>query len=132
MEKNFEEIDVLELVYLLLKKWYLIVVCLILATTSAFLVTKFYLKPVYKAESTLFLGKEPGQIALSITDIQLNNQHLWIANVNRRVAKIINENLVLILRISSKVGVTTVKDSRIFSISYEDTDPELAANVVNN
>ncbi|HOQ38592.1 MAG TPA: polysaccharide biosynthesis tyrosine autokinase [Acetivibrio sp.] len=135
MEKNFEEIDVLELVYLLLKKWYLIVVCLILATTTAFLVTKFYLKPVYKAESTLFLGKEPGQIALSITDIQLNNQlvvdYRQILK-SRRVAKIINEKLgVDIKEFQSKVGVTTVKDSRIFSISYEDTDPELAANVVN-
>jgi capsular exopolysaccharide synthesis family protein len=135
MERNFEEIDVLELVYLLLKKWYLMVICLVLATCSAFAVTKLYLKPIYKAEATLFLGKEPGQIALSISDIQLNNQlvvdYRQILK-SRRVAKIINQKLgVDIKEFQGKVEVTTVKDSRIFNISYEDVDAELAANVVN-
>ncbi|NMB33594.1 MAG: polysaccharide biosynthesis tyrosine autokinase [Clostridium sp.] len=135
MEKNFEEIDVLELAYLLLKKWYLMAICFILAVTSAFAVTKYYLRPVYKAESTLFLGKEKDQVTLSITDIQLNNQLVGDYRQilkSRRVAEIINEKLgVEIREFRGKVGVTTVKDSRIFSISYENTDPILAADVVN-
>ena len=59
MDKNdFVSIDIRELLYLLLKKWYLIVLCFVLSTTSAFLITQYYLRPVYTAETTLFLGKE--------------------------------------------------------------------------
>lgn len=136
MEKNdFVEINIREWVYLLLRKWYLIAICFALAVSSAFLVTQFYLKPVYKAESTLFLGKEKDQISLSFADIQVNNQ--LVVDYRQilksyRVAEVIQQKLgVDIEKFQGNVSVSTVKDSRIFSINYEDTDPERAAKVVN-
>lgn len=75
MDKNdFVSIDIRELLYLLLKKWYLIVLCFVLSTTSAFLITQYYLRPVYTAETTLFLGKERQKVDFSFADIQVNNQ----------------------------------------------------------
>lgn len=76
MGKNdYIEIDIREILIVLLKRWYLIAICFILATGSSFAITKFYLKPVYKAQTTLFLGKESDKVAsLSIADIQVNNQ----------------------------------------------------------
>lgn len=136
MEKDdILEIDIREIVYLLLKKWYLIVLCFVLAAGSAFVVTQFYIKPVYKAETTLFLGKESGQVSLSFSDIQVNNQLVVDYRMilqSRRVAEVIQQKLgVDIRKFQNNVNVTTVKDSRLFSISYEDTDPKLAADVVN-
>lgn len=132
---DFVEVDIRELMYLLLKRWYLIVICFALATGTAFAVTQFYLKPVYKAQTTLFLGKENGKVALSFADIQVNNQLVVDYREilkSRRVAEEIQQKLgVDAEKFQGNVDVRTVKDSRIFSISYEDTDPELAANVVN-
>lgn len=137
MEKNeYIEIDIREILIILLKRWYLIAICFILATGSSFAITKFYLKPIYKAQTTLFLGKESEKVAsLSIADIQVNNQlvsdyrELLKSNL---VAESIEKKLgVKASKIKSSVNVQTVKDSRIFSISYEDTDPKLASDVVN-
>ncbi|TYQ15981.1 UNVERIFIED_CONTAM: capsular exopolysaccharide synthesis family protein [Acetivibrio alkalicellulosi] len=137
MERNdFEEIDLREISFLLLRKWYIIIGCFILATVSAYLVTNYYLKPIYRSESTLFLGKESGNIGgLSIGDIQLNNQ--LIADYrellkSRTVAERVGEELgVSPAKLLRNVDVRTVKDSRIFKISYEDYNPQLAMDVVN-
>jgi len=53
-----------------------------------------YIKPVYKAETTLFLGKEKDQVSLSFSDIQVNNQLVVDYREilqSRRVAEIINQ-----------------------------------------
>jgi len=136
MEKDdILEIDLREIVYILLKKWYLIVLCFVLSAGTAFVVTQFYIKPVYKAETTLFLGKEKDQVSLSFSDIQVNNQLVVDYREilqSRRVAEIINQKFgVGIQEFQKNVNVKTVKDSRLFSISYEDTDPKRAADIVN-
>jgi len=133
MEKDdILEIDLREIVYILLKKWYLIVLCFVLSAGTAFVVTQFYIKPVYKAETTLFLGKEKDQVSLSFSDIQVNNQLVVDYREilqSRRVAEIINQKFgVGIQEFQKNVNVKTVKDSRLFSISYEDTDPKRAAD----
>lgn len=136
MDKNdFVSIDIRELLYLLLKKWYLIVLCFVLSTTSAFLITQYYLRPVYTAETTLFLGKERQKVDFSFADIQVNNQ--LVADyrellMSRTVAEEIEKKLgVPVSVFQGNVSVKTVKDSRIFSISYADTDRERAAAVAN-
>jgi len=136
MDKNdFVSIDIRELLYLLLKKWYLIVLCFVLSTTSAFLITQYYLRPVYTAETTLFLGKERQKVDFSFADIQVNNQ--LVADyrellMSRTVAEEIEKKLgVPVSVFQGNVSVKTVKDSRTFSISYADTDRERAAAVAN-
>jgi len=77
---------------------YLIVLCFVLSAGTAFVVTQFYIKPVYKAETTLFLGKEKDQVSLSFSDIQVNNQLVVDYREilqSRRVAEIINQSLEL-------------------------------------
>lgn len=75
MERNsFEEIEVRRF-FLLLRKWYVVAACFIFVTVSTYLITSYYLTPIYRSEATLFLGKESGNVGgLSIGDIQLNNQ----------------------------------------------------------
>lgn len=137
MERNdFEEIDLREILFLLLRKWYIVAICFIFVTISTLLITSYYLTPIYKSEATLFLGKESGNVgALSIGDIQLNNQLiadyrelLKSRTVAERVGEKLNVNSGKLLK---NVDVRTVKDSRIFKISYEDSNPDLAREVVN-
>lgn len=137
MENNdFVGIDIRELLFLFIRKWYLIAICLILAAGTAYAVTEYYLKPVYKAETTLFLGKEKDKVGgLSFMDIQVNSQ---LVTDYRELLKsrLVGERVQAKLGVNAdtftkNVDVSTVKDSRIFSISYMDTNPKLAADVVN-
>ncbi|MDP4179691.1 MAG: polysaccharide biosynthesis tyrosine autokinase [Bacillota bacterium] len=133
---DFVEVDIRELIFLLLRKWYILLICLILSTGVAFLVTKYYLKPIYRAETTLFLGKEKDKIgALSLLDLQVNSQ-LVVDYREILKSRLVAENIqsklgVDIKTFQNNVDVMTVKDSRIFKISYDDSDPKLACNVVN-
>ncbi len=134
---DLAEIDIRELLYLLLRRWYLVVICFVLAAGTAFAVTQFYLKPVYRAETTLFLGKEKDKIGgISFTDLQVNSQLVIDYREilkSRMVAERIQQKLgVDVGKFQRNVNVQTVKDSRIFKISYEDNSPKLAANVVND
>jgi polysaccharide biosynthesis transport protein len=135
-QNEFIEIDLREIGIILLKKWYFIVVCFVLATGSTFVVTRFYMDKVYRAETTLFLGKEKDKIGgLSFTDLQVSNQLVVDYREmlkTRLVAERIKDKIGVDPSVFQKgVDVKTVKDSRLLSISYEDTDPEIAARVVN-
>jgi capsular exopolysaccharide synthesis family protein len=134
--KDFIEVDIRELILMLLRKWYILLICLVIATGVSYAVTAFYLKPVYRAETTLFLGKEKDKVgALSLLDLQVNSQLVVDYREilkSRLVAENINSKLgVNIKTFQKNVDVMTVKDSRIFQISYDDYDPKLAAKVVN-
>ncbi|MDQ2085669.1 polysaccharide biosynthesis tyrosine autokinase [Herbivorax sp. ANBcel31] len=137
MQRNeFEEIDLREIMFLLIRKWYLVAICFIFVTVSTFLVTSYYLTPIYRSEATLFLGKESGNVGgLSIGDIQLNNQ--LIADYrglleSRSVAERVGDKLdVSPTRLRRNIDVSIVRDSRIFKIAYEDANPDLAMEVVD-
>lgn len=134
--EDFIEVDIRELILILLRKWYILLICFILAAGVSYIVTAFYIKPVYRAETTLFLGKEKDKIgALSLLDLQINSQLVVDYREilkSRLVAEKIQSKLgIEAVAFQHNVDVTTIKDSRIFKISYDDHDPKLAAKVVN-
>jgi capsular polysaccharide biosynthesis protein len=119
MQKNdFVEIDLREMLYLLLKRWYIIVMCFVLAAVTAFAVTQFYLKPIYRAETSLFLGQEKDKVNLSLSDLQVGSQLIIDYREilkSRLVAERIQQKLgVDVKRFQSNVDVQTLKDSRLF------------------
>lgn len=132
------EIDLRELIAMILRRWYIVLLCVVLAIGAAYWVSWFYLVPVYQAETTLFLGKEKDQIgALSIADLQTNNQliedYKGIVQ-SRQVAEAAIQSLGLDMDWTSfteKVGVSSVGESRLFKITFDSTNPQLAADVTN-
>ena len=71
------DIDLKEIFLLLLKRWYIIALAILIIPTVTYIVSKYYMKPVYRAETTLFLGKEKDKLgALSLQDLQAGSQLL--------------------------------------------------------
>lgn len=135
-QDDFVEIDIRELVTFLVKKWYLIIICFVLAAGAALAVTQFYLKPIYRAETTLFLGKEQDKIGgLSFMDLQVNSQlvidYREILKSNLVAEQVHGKLGVNVETFKKNVNLETVKDSRIFRITYDDSNPKLTADVVN-
>jgi succinoglycan biosynthesis transport protein ExoP len=77
-EREYEwadELDLLDMLHILRNRWWVIAVCFVLAVAISAVVTYNFIVPVYKAETTLFAGKEPNRIAsLDLSDLNLDQR----------------------------------------------------------
>jgi len=139
MDNEYREIDLKEIFYLIKTKWWIIVICFVTAVMAATIYSFFILDPVYKAEALLFVGREPDEKSdpYSMTQIQINQKLIMDYREiikSRGAATGVIEALELSMSadtFKSKISVTTVNDSRMFKISFEHSNPQLAADVVN-
>ncbi|GMQ56969.1 hypothetical protein AN1V17_13630 [Vallitalea sediminicola] len=138
MENEYQEIDLRELIRVILRKWWIIAIFLVIGTVSTYLVTTYYMKPVYEAKTSLFIGKEKGDIgSISLGDLQLNSKLITdyreIAK-SRLVADEVINNLNINMDLKafrSNLSISTVKDSRLFTINVQHTNPKLATDIAN-
>lgn len=141
MDKEFdtmEEIDLREILHIMRNHWWVIVLCFLTAVISSLIVNYKVLIPVYKAETSLFAGKEPGKIAsLDLGDLNLN-QKLVVDYREIVLSRLVAEQVIKDLDLDMEVGtfrkrvnVATIRDSRFFSISFESSDPKMAMDIAN-
>jgi succinoglycan biosynthesis transport protein ExoP len=134
-----QDINLREIIYLLRIKWWIIAICFIVAVIGATIYSYLIANPVYSANALLFVGKEPGEEddPYSIAQMQVNER---LVMDYREIIKSRTAANEVIKRLDLKVkpeylqrgmNVTTVSNSRMFKISFESTDPEFAADVVN-
>ena len=107
--------------------------------TVSFVVSFYFLKPVYKAETTLFVGKEGNKAGgIELGEIKLNDELVsdYRAIITSRLAaREVIDKLELDMSVESfqrQIEVTTASNSRLMKISCEDTDPQLAMNIANS
>lgn len=135
---DFMEIDLREIIRILLQKWWVIGIFFLIAVTASFIISFYILHPVYKAEATLFVGKEGNKLGgIELGEIQLNDKLVsdYREIIKSRLAarEIIRQlNLdVSVESFQNRVTVTTVNNSRLMKIAFESTEPQLAMDVAN-
>ena len=137
---KIREINFHELFLEMLKKWWMFIILMVSFAFGGCFLTDELITPVYQAESVLFIGENPNDLAgigISIAELQTNNQlildYKQIA-LTRLVIKEVKENIGMsgtIQTIRDNVSISTVDESRLINVSYRDTDPVLAAKVAN-
>lgn len=138
-QNRYDEIDIREIIHLLRVGWRVVALFFAIAVAVAALVSFYVLEPIYKAESTLFVGKESGSPIAGIDLGQFSLEQKLVADYreiiqSRLVAQEVLEALDLDMDIEvfqNKISVTTVSDSRLFRIGFESPNPELARDVTN-
>jgi succinoglycan biosynthesis transport protein ExoP len=97
------------------------------------------IKPVYLAETSLFVGKENSLIgSIDLNDFSLDQKLVTDYREiikSKLVSKEVIEKLNLDMDVETfheRMSVTTIKDSRFFKISFESTDPQIAMDVANS
>jgi non-specific protein-tyrosine kinase len=133
-----EEIDLR--VYLqILQRWlWLIILCTLIAAISAYVISAKFMRPVYRAETTLMVQPSGGTSGtLQYQDVLLGER---IAKTYAEIikSKALQEKLLTKLgyppeleKLPFNVSVQVVRDTQLIKIGVESEDPELAANAAN-
>lgn len=131
------EIDLLEVFQVLLGKAGLILGTGIFAALVCFMVSSFILVPVYESTTKIYILNKTDNSSVTYSDVQMGTQ------LTKDYAELINSRYVLEEVIQKlgledeysgllhKVHVETPADTRIVSITVEDTDPVQAMNTAN-
>ena len=135
-EDDEMEIDLLELLQLMLKRWWLIIGCAVVFAAAAFGYTKLFVTPQYEASSMIYILSKTTSIS-SALDLQLGKQLTvdfeTLATSRPVVEKVIDE-LGLDTEYETLVGSITVSnptDTQILKISARNPDPVLARDISN-
>lgn len=136
-ENDEIEIDLLEVINILLGKIWLILGAGLFFALIFFVVSKFVLTPYYDSTTKIYILNKTDSNTISYSDVQIGTQ------LTKDYAELIGSRYVLEAVIQKlgldteykslldQVSVSTPTDTRIVSITVEDTDPVQAMNIAN-
>lgn len=130
------EIDLKELFYVIKQKLWLILLAGIVGAAGFGLFTAMVMKPVYTSSAMLYIVNKTTTLT-SLTDLQLGTQltkDYKVLVTSRPVTAQVITNLDLNLnheQLIGKISVGNPADTRILTISVEDTDPYMAKSIAD-
>ena len=131
-----DEIDLLELAGVLWKKILFIAIGFAVGAFLAFGITKLFITPLYKAQSTIYVFTKSTSIT-SIADINIGSaltvDFKYIGTTRDVIEAAIKElNLnTTYEKLSKSISITNPSSSRLLEITVTDVDPVAAANISN-
>lgn len=138
IENQEIEIDLLELLHILFGRIGLILNVGILAAIVCFIISEFVLTPVYESTTKIYILNKTESSSVTYSDVQMGTQ------LTKDYAELIGSRYVL-EEVIQKLGlenmtyndllgtvsVNTPTDTRIVSITVENTDPVQAMRIAN-
>lgn len=131
------EIDLLEVLHILLQRWWLIVLIGITTAMIGFSISFFVISPTYESTTKIYILNKNDNQTVTYSDVQLGTQ------LTKDYSELINSRYVLEEVIQSlrldldykalkeKVNVSSPADTRIVAITVTDTDPATAMKIAN-
>lgn len=139
-----EELDLLELLQILLKRKWFIVLSVVVVASIAFGYTKYGITPQYKSEMTLMVNSSKGS---SISDIA-SSFDLGSINFSQKLvvtySEIVKSRIVLeqvidkmdldmsYKQLLDSISASPVGSTEILKITVKSTDPILSSDIANN
>ena len=140
MELREAELDLKEIMHIIRKRLWFIVLVTILAVGAGGVISLFVLEPVYRASATIIVGKPSSYLdgnRLQIEDLNLNQR---LAKTYGEIIKSrgVLENVIFQLKLNlttqqlkEKTLVKLVEGTEFITISVTDTNPGRAAGIAN-
>ena len=131
------EVNVGELIFVLLRRWWIILLCGVVAAAAFLIGTKVLITPKYQSVTKIFVLSQQDVNYLTSTDIQLSSyltKDYAELIKSRTVAQEVIKRLDLNMSpdtLMSQVSVQTKSDTRIVTIIVQNEDPELARELAN-
>ena len=138
-EMEVREISIYEIFEALKKRWLLIVSITLVATLISIILNFFVIKPVYETSTKVFIGKEENNLeGYNSNDIQMYQKLLQTYAETIKTKEVIkaainNVNADLTVKgIKESLVITPVSDTQILQIKYENKNPEIAKEILEN
>ncbi len=131
-----DEVDLLDLLKYILKRWIVVVLCTIFGMVASGLYTKYIIKPVYSSSSLIYVRGSTSSIT-SLTDIQIGyylTDDCEVILKSRPVLEKVIKDLDLSVtyqQLSSAITVTNDSGRNVLKITARSYDPNVARDVVN-
>lgn len=135
------EIDLLKLLFIYLKKWWLIVLCGVLAAAVTLIYTATRITPTYRASVSIYVNNSSsGERADSISGGNLSaSQQLVRTYINIITSDMVLEKVIQDTGLSMSTGylrrimsANQVNNTEIFQVYVTHPDPQLAADIANS
>lgn len=134
-----EQIELKEIFFLIKKRFLLIAITTLFATLIAAVTSYFIIKPVYKTNISVIIGKQDTTLISSNTlnDLTLYQKSVKTYTVlaaSRTVAEDVINKLNLDLSVNSLISMisaTSSPDTEFITLTVKSKDPALAVNVAN-
>lgn len=129
------EIDLKELFFVLLHRWWIILLAGIACAGIAGVYTKMMVTPMYKSSATIYILSKDTVVSLS--DLQLGSQltkDYTVLVQSRPVVEKVIDNLGLDMTYAQFLGrveLNNPTDTRMITITFTDEDPQMAMDVAN-
>ena len=138
MGSKIKSIEIGKILKELLKRWWVLVLSIAFFSVISYYVTVNLMTPIYRASSTVFIGREgAAQDNLTIADLTLGQrlaidyrQLIMTGLVLEEVITRLPENFRNI-SVGRNLLISVVPDSRFIYISFDDPWPERATQFVN-
>lgn len=137
-DNDIVEIDLLEIISILLNRFWVIFGAALLAAAAGFMISKFVLTPTFESTTKIYILNKSENTTVTYSDVQMGTQ------LTKDYAELINSRYVLeevIEELSladieyedllDQVSVHTPTDTRIVSITVTDTEPQQAMEIAD-
>ena len=131
------EIDLLELVLALLRKWWLILLVAVIVGAGTCCYAMFMIEPTYESTTSVYVISRQNEESTTYSDMQLGTQLMKDVSVltkSRTVAERVIENLGLNMKekdLQKLLDVSSASDTRILYLTVTHTDPAMAQQIAN-
>ena len=141
--KSKYELDVKQILDMLLKRWWIIVIATVIAVACAFAYTHFMVTPTYSSSATMLINSGTNMTSyqqILAGQYQLEDYPFILKSHDtlQKAANILNADDTINYRenytssiLSGMVSYQTVEDSRIFKIVVTSTNPDEAQAIAN-
>lgn len=132
-----EEIDLVEVFYLLWGHILEIVACFLAGAILAFGFTFFFVTPTYQASSSIYIVSASNNSIVNLTDLQIGSQltaDYQELMLSRPLLQDVIKNLSLDTNyraLKNQISITNTNDTRILTVTVTDADPQQAADIAN-
>ena len=119
--ENMDEIDLRELFGALLRRWWAIVLAILIAGSAAFGYTYFLVDPLYQSSTLLYVNN---------SDISVGSTSFSISNADLTAAQKLVDTYVVILK--SRTALNAVIEEADLDYTYEELEKMISASAVNS
>ncbi|MCX8129595.1 MAG: Wzz/FepE/Etk N-terminal domain-containing protein [Clostridia bacterium] len=131
--------DLRYLVYVLLKRWWIILTFVSAITVSAVIYTNYLVKPVYASSSMLFVYMNNSEASTLYSQVNAGAQLVKDVEILLKSGPVIEQTISLLgkqkdltaQKLTKNISTSIQKDTRILKINVKDNDPVRASLLAN-